>query len=362
MADELSLDIEKRFASGAVVSAALRSSTRGGTTLVLFGPSGAGKTTVVRCIAGLERPDSGHVRFGGETWFDAAGQRFVEPQARGVGYVGQDSALFPHLTVRENVGYGLSANPAARRTARVDEMLALLDLGDLERRYPRELSGGEAQRVALARAVAPAPRLLLLDEPLGALDVPTRQHLRGRLRSLIERTGVFAVLVTHDRTEAIALGDEMAVLADGRIRQVGPALEVFRRPADLVVARTVGVESVVPAEIARVHDGLVDLRVGSATLLAVDADLEPGRTSVFACVRAEDVTLLQREAASSGSARNHLPGRVTNIEREGPVERVTVDCGFPLVALITAQAREEMSLAVGAPVTAVIKATSIHLV
>jgi len=191
----------------------------------LFGPSGAGKTTVVRCIAGLERPDRGHVRFAGETWFDggrATIRRAASPRRR---YVGQNSALFPHLTVRDNVGYGLRA---AKRTVRIDEMLALLDLGDLERRYPRELSGGEAQRVALARAVAPEPRLLLLDEPLGALDVPTRQHLRSQLRALIARTGVFAVLVTHDRTEAIALGDEMAVLAEGRIRQVGPALEVFR--------------------------------------------------------------------------------------------------------------------------------------
>lgn len=355
MADALTVDVEKRFASGTIVSATLRAEMGGGRVVVLFGPSGAGKTTIVRCIAGLERPDRGHVQFGACVWFDGASDRFVDPQKRGLGYVSQHAALFPHLTVRKNVGFA----PAS--ADRVDEMLGLLELADLADRYPRELSGGQAQRVALARAMAPRPRLLLLDEPFAGLDAPTRTRLRLEFRSIVQRVGISALLVTHDRTEAIAVGDEMAVLADGRIRQIGPVLEVFRRPADLVVAHSVGVESVLPAQVERVEQGLVDLKVGDVVLRAVDAEIDSRRSTVFACIRAEEV-MLQRDAPTSGSARNHLRGRITSIDPEGPLERVTIDCGFPLVSLITRNAREEMNLAEGTTVFAIVKATSVHLV
>jgi molybdate transport system ATP-binding protein len=361
MADELIVDIERRFSSGVVVAAGWQASMRGGTILVLFGPSGAGKTTVVRSIAGLERPERGRIQFSGDTWFDAASNKWVEPQRRHVGYVGQKPALFPHLTVRANVEYGLTDHSTTERTRFGDEMLALLDLVELRNRYPRELSGGEAQRVALARAFAPKPRLLLLDEPFGALDAPARSRLRSLLRAAIEATAISAVLVTHDRTEAIALGDQMVVLAEGRVRQVGQVLDVFRRPADLVVARSVGVESVIPARIAGADDGLVLLKVGDATIRAVDLEIDRHHPEVFACIRAEEV-VLQRAGPSGASARNHWSGRIVSVESEGPIERVTVDCGFPLVALITRQAREEMSLAEGVPVVAAVKATAVHLV
>jgi len=361
MANDLIVDVEKSFPSGVVVAARLCASLRGGAIVVLFGPSGSGKTTVVRSVAGLERPHRGTIQFAGETWFDASVGTFVEPQRRRVGYVSQEAALFQHLTVGGNVEYGLGHLPAAERAARAGEMLSLLDLDDLVPRYPRQLSGGQAQRVALARALAPKPRLLLLDEPFAALDTPTRGRLRSLLRASIERLGLSVVLVTHDRTEAMALGDQMAVLAGGRIRQIGPVLDVFRRPADLVVARSVGVESVVPARIERAENGLVELRVGEATLRAVEVDLEGSTREVFACIRAEDVTL-ERGSSSVASARNHLPGRIVSVESEGPLERVTIDCGFPLAALITRHACEEMSLKEGAPVVAAIKATSVHLV
>ena len=153
----------------------------------------------------------------------------------------------------------------------------------------------------------------------------------------------------------------MVVLAEGRVRQVGPVLDVFRRPADLVVARSVGVESVIPARIAGADDGLVLLKVGDATIRAVDLEIDRDHPEVFACIRAEEV-VLQRAGPSSVSARNHWPGRIVSVESEGPIERVIVDCGFPLVALITRQAREEMSLAAGVPVVAAVKATAVHLV
>jgi molybdate transport system ATP-binding protein len=360
MADQLIADIETRFRGGTVVSARLDVCIAPGSTLVLFGPSGAGKTTMLRAIAGLERPQRGRICWADSIWFDAGTNQWTEPQRRGVGYVSQDAVLFPHLTVAENVAYGLRrADRAARQ--RVAEVLALVDLPGVDDRRAGELSGGQTRRAAIARALAPAPRLLLLDEPLSGLDTPARLRLRAELRVAIARAGVAAVVVTHDRSEAIALGDVMAVLADGRVRQVGPVAEVFQRPADLVVAQSVGVESVIPARIARAHGGLLELTVGTSSILAVDAGVDPGRREVFACIRAEDV-IVERDASSHGSARNHLPGRIVRIDRDDRVDRVTIDCGFPLTAVITRSAREELALEPGTSVIALVKATAVHLV
>lgn len=357
MAGDLCVEIERRFPS-ATVEADFTVPMPPGTIVVLFGPSGSGKTTIVRAIAGLDRPDRGRIRFESDTWVDVSQRQFVEPQARRVGYVFQEAALFPHLTVRRNVGFGLEDLRAQERQARVAEMLTLVDLGDRADHYPRQLSGGQAQRAALARALAPQPRLLLLDEPFASLDTPARVRMRRLLRASVRGLGIGAVLVTHDRHEAMALGDQLVVLVDGRVRQVGPVLDVFRRPVDLSVARSVGVDSVLPARVEGGEKGLVDLKVGTAVVRAVDAGLEG---DVFACIRAEDVTL-ERAAATAGSARNHLAGRIVSIDADGPLERVTVDCGFPLTALITRHAREELGLQPGSPVVAAIKATAIHLV
>ena len=359
MADALSVDIERQFPAGPTIAAALDLQLQGGTVLVLFGPSGAGKTTVLRALAGLTHPDRGSIRFGDEIWFDADRQIAKSPQTRRVGCVFQETALFPHLTVRANVEYGVTDRAA--RHARADEMLTLVEARDLSDRYPAEISGGQARRVALARALAPRPRLLLLDEPFAALDQPAQARLRRLLRSIVSALNVPCVLVTHDRTEALALGDQIAVIAEGRVRQVGLVMDVFRKPADLVVARSVGVESVLAARVERVRDGLAELAVGESRLRAVADGLDGGSTEVYACIRAEDVTL-ERVETSGASARNHLPGRVIAIEPEGVVDRVTVDCGFPLTALITRNAREEMALAHGVRVIAAIKATAIHLV
>jgi molybdate transport system ATP-binding protein len=359
MADALTVDIVKRY--GAVtIEARLEVALAPGGILVLFGPSGSGKTTIVRAIAGLVHPDSGSIRFGDEVWAEAGAGRHVEPQQRRVGYVFQEGALFPHLTVRGNVEYGWRARPSSAAPASVEELIDRLGLAGLAARYPRQLSGGQAQRVALGRALAAAPRLLLLDEPFASLDAPARGALRKLLRASLHERRIPAILVTHDRTEAMALGDQIAVIADGRIRQVGPVADVFRRPADLQVAESVGVDAVLPAQVERVADGLVDLRVGASVLRAVDAGVER-RQEVFACIRAEDVTL-ERRPVDGASARNHLPGRIVSIESDGPLERVTVDCGFPLAALITRSAREELALEPGGDVTAAVKATAIHLV
>ena len=380
MADLLSIDIEKRFASGASVTAAFEAPIDRGTVLVLFGPSGAGKTTILRCLAGLERPDRGEMRFRDQVWFDARSGRFAPPQARRTSYVFQEPALFPHLTVRANVGFGVAhrsaeasrydatgANASLKRSAKlqpsgsVDDLLARLGVAELAHRYPRELSGGQRQRVALARALAPGPDLLLLDEPFAALDAPARGRLRGDLRALLTQSESAAVLVTHDRTDALAIGDQIAMLAGGRIRQVGPVADVMRRPADLDVAQSVGMETVVPATVESLADGLANLRVAGQLLRAVGPTAAPIGARVFVCIRAEDVAL-DTSVAAGGSARNHLTGRVIAIEAEGAVDRVRLDCGFELVALITHEAREQLGLTGGSAVSASIKATSIHVV
>ncbi|HYD41906.1 MAG TPA: ABC transporter ATP-binding protein [Anaeromyxobacter sp.] len=238
----LTFDIVRRFRRGPRIDARAEWPLAQDRVTVLFGPSGAGKTTVLRALAGLERPDAGAISFDGETWFDAARGIHVRAQARRVGFVFQEGALFPHLSVARNVAFGLRGLPRAERRARVEDLAARVGIGDLLRRRPAELSGGQRQRVALARALAPGPRLLLLDEPLSALDGPARAALRDELRALLERADVPAVVVTHDRGEARALGHRLAVLVDGAIRQVGPVEQVFAAPADAEVARVVGEE------------------------------------------------------------------------------------------------------------------------
>jgi molybdate transport system ATP-binding protein len=361
--------LEQRFATGFLVDAAVDVEIAGGSILVLFGPSGAGKTTILRQIAGLERPDRGGIVFGGEVWFDSARALWQPPQARRVGVVFQEPTLFPHLTVGDNIRYGVDVAAAGEESRSgvgheptpVSELAILLGVGNLTDRYPRALSGGEAQRVALARALAIRPRLLLLDEPFASLDAPTRLRLRRDVRALLTTTRTPAILVTHDRTEALAMGDLAAVVIGGRIRQVGPIADVFSRPADAAVAASLGVEAVLPARVIGGSAGLIEVAVDAAVLYVAEREPIAAGSPVYACIRAEDVTLETR-APGQASTRNHLAARVVAITAEGPIDRVTLDCGFPLDALITRRSREELHLEAGAQLTAAIKATSVHLV
>jgi len=357
----ISASFAKRFPNGAQVRVdQLRTSGRAGIT-VLFGASGAGKTTVLRCLAGLERPDEGTIGFGSELWSDASDGTFVPPARRRLGFVPQDYALFPHLSVERNIGYGLKELPSSERRTRVFETLRWLGLEGLERRTPRELSGGEQQRVALARAVARRPNLLLLDEPLSALDAPTRLRLRGELRRLLLQLELPSLLVTHDRTEALALGDDLAVMDAGRIIQQGPVQEVFSRPASLAVAGIVAVETVLAGRVTGGRDGLVTVALGGQKLTAVAHDLPPDANEVYVCIRAEDVILVKGEALQS-SPRNCLPAVVRRLVPEGPLVRVELDCGFSLLALLTKPGCEELGLRENDSVLALIKAPQIHLI
>jgi len=337
-----------------VVDAQLRVPLEGVTAV--FGPSGAGKTTVLRAVAGLERT-TGHVRVGTQVW--DGGGAFVRPRDRGVGYLFQDAALFPHLSVDRNVAYGLHALRREDRPRRVTEALAAAGAAHLAGRRVPELSGGEAQRVALARALAPRPSLLLLDEPLSALDAPTRAALRTHLRRTLVEAGVPTLLVTHDRTEALALADRVVVLIAGRVHQSGSPQEVFERPADAEVAAVVGVETAVAGRITGRHDGLLHVAVGEQAVQAVDRGR---RGDVLVCIRAEDVALEPGTAVGGGSARNRLAATVTAITDEGPLLRVDLDAGFRLAAYVTRPSAAELGLRPGLPVRAVVKSPAVHLV
>jgi molybdate transport system ATP-binding protein len=359
MSSELTARFEKRFPGGPVIQADLERPTDHFSITVLFGPSGSGKTTTLRCLAGLERPEQGQIRFGATTWFDAAGGVFLSPQRRGIGYLFQDYALFPHLTVAGNIAYGLWGLSRSEQRRRVAEILHLFQLTGLEDRYPYQVSGGEQQRIALARVLVRRPRLLLLDEPLSALDLPTREQLRPGLRRLLVQFGIPVVLVTHDRIEAMALADHLIVLDRGRVRQQGAVEEVFNRPLDVEVARIVGMGNVQPGRVVKTEEGLSTVAVGTTQLLAVAP--APNVEQVYVCIHSEEV-FLQKGVADHASHRNRLAGIIGSLTPEGPLVRVALDCGFPLLALVTRTACNELELREGEAVTALVKALSVHLI
>jgi iron(III) transport system ATP-binding protein len=265
-----------------------------GTLVAVLGPSGCGKTTLLRCVAGFEAADAGEIRLGGRVLGN------LPPERRRVAIVPQEGALFPHLSVYDNVAYGLDR--PARRSGRVDEVLALMGLSGYERRMPYQLSGGQQQRVAVARALAPRPPAVLLDEPFSALDAALRTELRQDVRDALRADGATAVLVTHDQGEALSIADQVAVLRAGRIVQSGPPAEVYQAPADLWVARFVGEAVVLPAT---VHDGHSRTVLGD---LVVDDGLA-GPATVL--IRPEQLDLLPEHTPGAVPAtvvRHHFHG------------------------------------------------------
>jgi iron(III) transport system ATP-binding protein len=222
---------------------------------VLIGPSGCGKTTLLRAIAGLEPLTRGQIALTGQTLSDPVQRTHLAPETRRIGMVFQDYALFPHLTVAQNVGFGLASIGRDERARRVQELLDLVGLGGSGDRLPHQLSGGQQQRIALARAMAPAPRLLLLDEPFSSLDVDLRERLAQELRAILKKTGSTALFVTHDQLEAFALGDVIGVMHDGRLDQWGDAYALYHRPATRFVADFIGHGVFTPAQIVACEHG-----------------------------------------------------------------------------------------------------------
>lgn len=326
---------------------------------LLIGPTGSGKTTLLEAVAGHHQLASGTVRLHGEV---VTGH---PPERRGVGFVYQDHLLFPHLTVAENIGYGLGAGPMGPGTAgpgpRVSELAEALGITHLLERGVGRLSGGERQRVALARALAPRPSVLLLDEPFASLDPATRASLRRTLTALQKSEKVTILQVSHDFDDALRLGDVVAVLAEGKLLQQGTPEEVFRRPNSAFVAQFTGAGNVIAGTVTPVDgvgaSGKFLARFAAGPLvLEVVAD-RPG--ACHAVIRPEDV-LVSREPLPA--ARNHLLATVERVERVGPVAYIYCDVGRPLVATITAQGAEAMALAPGMSVALTIKATAVLLV
>ena len=360
MADTLNARFVKRF-PGAAIHGELECDLAAPAVTVLFGPSGCGKTTVLRCLAGLERPEEGSIRFGPQTWFDAANNTHLPPQRRSIGMVFQDYALFPHLDVEANIAYSLRHLTQAERHRRVHALIERYGLAPHARQRPAQLSGGQQQRVALARALARQPKLLLLDEPLSALDATLREQLRAELRRWLAACQTPVLLVTHDRAEALALGDRIVVMRDGLALQSGPVLDVFNRPLNPDVARIVGMETLQPARIESIQDGLATILVGTTRLTALAPAAHTAR-DVLACIRGEDVTLALPQDASPNSSRNRLPARVLAIHPASPMVSIELDAGFPLRAHITRASCEDLALQPGSHATALIKAPSIHLI
>ncbi|MDE3089406.1 MAG: ABC transporter ATP-binding protein [Chloroflexota bacterium] len=280
--------------------------------LVLFGPSGAGKTLTLNCLAGLVTPDRGAIHLGNRVLFDRAAGVNLPARARRVGYVFQDYALFPHLTVRENISFGVRGAVSAR----VDEMLTLTRLGEFAARYPAQLSGGQQQRVALARALVTRPDLLLLDEPFSALDAPTRMELRRELLDLQREFKIPTVFVTHDLGEAYFLADRLAVIDRGKILQVDSPGDILRRPCCLQVARALGVKNILPGTVIARDGAGSRVRVGEVVIDAPSYPFAPG-TSVHVCLRPERVMLLRPERAGRSSDENALPGEIIREMNDG---------------------------------------------
>ncbi len=263
--------------NGVVAVKGLTFTVQPGELMVLVGPSGCGKTTVLRLIAGLEHPDEGRVILAGQCVSE--GKSVVPPEHRRVSLMFQDYALFPHLTVAENVAFGLKRWPRARREERVREMLEMVSLSHLATRYPHELSGGEQQRVALARALAPNPRLLLLDEPFSNLDITLRVQMREEIRDLLKALHITALFVTHDQEEALFMGDRLAVLHRGRLEQIGPPEEIYHRPATRFVATFFGPTSFIRATVTpnglHTELGFLPQRMSASVGSEVDVLIRP---------------------------------------------------------------------------------------
>jgi len=343
----LDVDVRLQYREGPVVECAWTDELDEPAVTVLLGPSGSGKTTLLRSLAGLERPQRGHIRINGHVWFDADSGVCLPPERRDVGFLSQDYALFPHLTVAANICFGAGHSSRAQTSQRLAELVDAFQLGGLDSRLPGQLSGGQQQRVALARAVFRRPRLLLLDEPLSALDVATREDLRAELRSLLRALRIATYLVTHDRVDALTLGDQTILLDEGRIVQRGTTRQVFSDPATPTAARLVGVDTVLIGQIAAVRDGLAKGHGGVGAEVAL-------------CIRAEDV-MVARTAGAEMSAMNRWQGAVRYDTIEGPFVRIVLDCGFRLSALVTRDTWQRLALRAGDDILAIVKATSIRV-
>ena len=327
---------------------------------ILFGESGSGKSTVLRAVAGLLRPDAGSITIGQRVLFDRATGRHVPTHERHIGYVFQDLALFPHLTVEENLAFGLRDQPEAARRRKIRDVAASFRIDHLLARRPAAISGGERQRTALARSLVTDPSALLLDEPLSALDYVTQSRIIEDLRRWNAAHEIPILYVTHSHREVFALGDRVIVLADGKVTASGTPHDVLEMPEQVSLARLAGFENILDATVMtrKPEAGTMVCRLG-----ATDVDLEvplaqgAAGADIQIAIRAGDI-LLATEPPRGISARNVLPGRLALLNREGATMVATVDAGARFVVHLTPTAIESLRLTTGQDVWLVIKTYS----
>jgi molybdate transport system ATP-binding protein len=332
---------------------------------ILFGPSGAGKTTLLDCVAGLSQPDSGRIAIGDRVLFDATQKTNLAVAKRRVGYVFQTLALFPHLTVQQNVEYGMAHLPHAERTTRVSAILQAFRIAHLAHQSARRISGGESQRTALARTLVTDPDVLLLDEPLAALDAATKTKIIDDLREWNRAHRIPILYVTHSREEVFALGERVIVLDAGRIVAQGTPHEVIEAPHQETVAQLVGIENVFDAVVDAISPerGTMTCRVdGDGGPMLLETPLVRGGVGSFLRVgiRAGDI-LLATIPPVGLSARNVIPGRITSLERRDVIVTARVKCRVEMEVHLTLAARDSLQLEPGKEVWLVIKTHSCHL-
>jgi len=354
------LDVRIRRRLGSFELEVALAAPRGAVTVVV-GESGGGKTTLLRLVAGLLVPDEGRIALDQRVLCDRAAGTWVAPEARSTGWVAQDYALFPHLSARSNVAFGLRAlgRPRAEVRERTERALTRFGIAEVAGRRPHQLSGGQQQRVALARALVLDPQVLLLDEPLAALDPGSRRSVRGELRRLLDGLPCVTLFVTHDPAEALAFGDRIAVLEGGRVTQSGPREEFLRHPGSRYVAEFLGVNLFEGEIVERTGDGLAMLEAGGGRLAVPD----PGAAGrARALLHPHDVTLSLEPPV--GSARNLLRGAIEDLIPEPPAGervRVLLETSPPLAAQVTRAAVLSLGLSRGREVWASFKATAVEL-
>jgi molybdate transport system ATP-binding protein len=330
---------------------------------ILFGASGAGKTTLLDCIAGLAEPDRGKIVLGDRVLFDSTSNLNVPARERNIGYVFQDLALFPHLSVSQNVAFGLHHLNATERKQRVTSQLVFLGISHLADRRPAQLSGGERQRVALARALVTRPAVLLLDEPLAALDLPVRMKIADDLRRSVLEHPIPVLYVTHNREEVFSSGEKILVLERGNLIAQGTPHEVLSAPRNETIAQLAGFENIFDVTVGAIHENR-----GTMTCLLVPSRLELETPLVRAeagnrlrvGISAGDILLATSHPAGL-SARNILRGRVVSLEQRDMIVIARVDCGVEMFVHLTLLARDSLHLGPGKEVWLIVKTHSCHL-
>ena len=331
---------------------------------VLFGPSGAGKSTLLDCIAGLQQPDSGEIRLNDKLYFDAAHHLSLPPQRRELAYVFQSLALFPHLSVEQNIRYGLAKLTLSEQTERSNSIARTFRIGNLLSRRPADLSGGEKQRVALARALVTHPRVLLLDEPLSGLDSALRRSILEDLHAWNDANRIPILYVTHNREEVDAIGEHVVTLVNGRVQETGAPRAVLDAPRSVELAHAAGFENVLPAVVVehRPADGVMRVSLDHA---ACEIEIPLGDAApdagVRVAIRAGDI-LIATEAPHFLSARNILPGTIQSLETRGTMVTLRVKAGAIFQVHVTPGAVRALDLSPGLLVWLVIKTHSCHLV